>query len=138
MILLDTDSLTLLMKGHSKIVGRVSALTEPIAITIITRIEILQGRFASVMKADDGAKLLLAQHWLDQNERYLSQLTCVPFDNSAAVEFDRLRSKTTHRKVGRADMLIASIALAQRSRLITRNLKDFERIPNLAVENWAD
>lgn len=138
MILLDTDSLTLLMKGHSRIVNRVSALAEPIAITIITRIEVLQGRFASVMKAEDGAKLRLAQHWLDQNERYLSQLTCIPFDNLAAEEFDRLRLKTTLRKVGRADMLIASIALAHRSRLITRNLKDFERFPNLKIENWAD
>ncbi len=66
MILLDTDSLTLLMKGNSKIVSRVSSLAEPIAITIITRIEILQGRFASVMKAEDGTRLLLAQHWLEQ------------------------------------------------------------------------
>ena len=37
MILLDTDSLTLLMKGNSKIVSRVSSLAEPIAITIIDR-----------------------------------------------------------------------------------------------------
>ena len=52
MILLDTDSITLLMKGHDGITRRIIAASEPVAVTIITRIEILQGRFSSVLKAE--------------------------------------------------------------------------------------
>ena len=36
------------------------------------------------------------------------------------------------------DLLIASIALAQRATLVTRNLRHFRQIPALNVENWAD
>lgn len=138
MILLDTDSITLLMKGHDGITRRIIAASEPVAVTIITRIEILQGRFSSVLKAENGERLLLAQHWPAQNEHYLSGLNCILFDEAAANQFDRLKTITSLRRIGRADLLIASIALAHRAILVTRNLKHFERIPNLAVENWAD
>ncbi len=138
MILLDTDTLSLLMHGHERLVQRVARQTEPMAITLVTRIEILQGRFASLLKAADGERLLLAQHWLEQNEASLSRVTCVPFDQSAATAFDRLRDKTSLRKIGRADLLIASIALSRQAILVTRNRKHFERIPELRVENWAD
>jgi len=42
------------------------------------------------------------------------------------------------RKIGRADLLIASIALASSATLATRNLKDFAFVPGLRTENWAD
>ena len=138
MILLDTDTLSLLMHGHERLVLRVARQTETMAITLVTRIEILQGRFASLLKAVDGERLLLAQHWLEENEASLSRVTCVPFDQSAATAFDRLRDKTSLRKIGRADLLIASIALSRQAILVTRNRKHFERIPGLRVENWAD
>ena len=48
MILLDTDTLSLLMHGHERLVQRVARQTESMAITLVTRIEILQGRFASL------------------------------------------------------------------------------------------
>ena len=138
MILLDTHTLSLLMHGHKRLVQRVARQTESMAITLVTRIEILQGRFASLLKAADGARLLVAQHWLEENEAYLSRVACVPFDQSAAAAFDRLRDKTLLRKIGRADLLIASIALSRQATLVTRNRKHFERIPGLRVENWAD
>lgn len=62
----------------------------------------------------------------------------VPFDSSAAVEFDRLRGIRALKKIGRADLLIASIALANRATLVTRNVRHFQRISNLKLENWVD
>jgi tRNA(fMet)-specific endonuclease VapC len=41
-------------------------------------------------------------------------------------------------KVGRADLLIASIALANRATLVTRNRRHFEKVPGLMVVNWVD
>jgi tRNA(fMet)-specific endonuclease VapC len=42
------------------------------------------------------------------------------------------------KKIGRADLLIAAIALANRAILVTRNLKDFRNVAGLPLENWAD
>ena len=38
----------------------------------------------------------------------------------------------------RSDMLIACIALAQDALLVSRNTKDFSKIPGLKLANWAD
>jgi tRNA(fMet)-specific endonuclease VapC len=45
----------------------------------------------------------------------------------------------TLRKVGRADLIIASsITLAHRAPLVTRNLRHFRQISGLKVVNWVD
>ena len=45
---------------------------------------------------------------------------------------------TKLKKIGRADLLIASVALARRATLVSRNLKNFGLVPGLQVENWVD
>jgi tRNA(fMet)-specific endonuclease VapC len=37
---------------------------------------------------------------------------------------------------GTFDLMIASITIASQSKLLSRNLKDFERMPGLVVEDW--
>src|SRR5262249_42192395 len=101
-------------------------------------IEILQGRFASIIKAANGEQLLQAQHWLARNEQSMRGLQIVSFDQAAANEFDRLQQDRRLRRIGRKDLLIASITLAHRATLVTRNLRDFRQVPGLQVENWAD
>ena len=39
---------------------------------------------------------------------------------------------------GTMDLKIAAIALAHDALLLTRNLVDFDKVPNLRVENWLD
>ena len=137
MILLDTDTLSLLMHGHARVTERVNQ-SDAIIISIVTRIEVLRGRFDSIVKAANGADLLKAQHWLNENEHYLSAIDLAVFDAAAAAEFDRLRENRKLKKIGRADLLIASIALAQRATLVSRNLRHFRLVPGLTIENWAD
>ncbi|MBK8036517.1 MAG: type II toxin-antitoxin system VapC family toxin [Verrucomicrobiaceae bacterium] len=36
------------------------------------------------------------------------------------------------------DLRIASIALAYEATLLSRNLKDFQQVPGLKVENWLE
>jgi tRNA(fMet)-specific endonuclease VapC len=138
MILLDTDTFSLLGGNHPKVTERLAAATDEVAITVITRVEALLGRLAFVMKAADGAEVLRAQQWLRRTETDLAQLPVVPFDDAAAAEFDRLLGTKGLKKIGRGDLLIASIALANGATLSTRNLKDFRKIPGLQLENWAD
>jgi tRNA(fMet)-specific endonuclease VapC len=40
-------------------------------------------------------------------------------------------------RFGKMDLRFAAITLQNNSVLVTRNLRDFQRIPNLVVEDWA-
>lgn len=139
MHLLDTDTLTYLHAGHPQVARHLRDLDDPnVATTVITRVEILRGRFAFLLKAADGAQLLRAQQLLSRSEELLAQIVTLPLDERSAQEFDRLRSTKGLAKVGRADLLIASIALVHRATLVTRNVRHFSRIPGLLVVNWVD
>ena len=72
-----------------------------------------------------------------RSEELLTRLVVLPVDAAAAREFDRLRQAKALRKIGRADLLIASIALARQATLVTRNLRHFRQISGLRVEDWA-
>jgi tRNA(fMet)-specific endonuclease VapC len=111
---------------------------DEVGTTIITRIEMLRGRFDRLLKAATGEELVRAQQLLSKTEHALGRVMTMPFDDNAAPLFDQLRLAKRTRQIGRADLLIASIALANRAILVTRNLRDFRRIPNLQVVNWLD
>jgi tRNA(fMet)-specific endonuclease VapC len=139
MHLLDTDTLTHLHAGHPLVAANLRALDDPdVGTTIVTKVEILRARYDFVLKASDGNQLLRAQHWLVQSEKLLADLMVVPIDPVAATQFDRLRQAKKLRKIGHADLLIASIVLANGATLVTRNLRHFNQVPNLSVVNWVD
>ena len=139
MHLLDTDTLTHLHAGNTAVAERLRTLDDAIVgITLITKIELLRGRIDYVLKANAGTDLLRAQRLLERTEELLSQLLIISFDLKAAEQFDRLRAIRSLGKVGRADLLIASIALSNRAVLVTRNLRHFKQIPGLIVVNWVD
>ena len=139
MHLLDTDTLTHLYASSVKVAERLKTLEDSIVgTTIITRIELLRGRIDYLLKAETGADLLKAQTLLARTEDLLAQILIVPFNASAAEQFERLCSVRSLGKMGRADLLIASIALAHRATLVTRNLRHFRPVPGLAVVNWVD
>lgn len=139
MHILDTDTLTHLHAGHPQIVEHLNNITDlDIGITIITKIEILRGRFDFVLKAANREELLKAQYWLYRTEELLAQLSVIPIDETAAIQFDRLRGERKFRKIGRADLLIASIVLARQATLVTRNVKHFRQFPGVSVINWME
>src|SRR5438477_8251531 len=132
MIVLDTDTLTFFLRDHSGVLERMRMARDDVAITIISRIETLQGRFASLLKAADGAELHRGQLRLEEAERALARIPKVLLvDDRVAAEFDRLRQNKKLKKIGRADLLIAAITLANGATLDTRNLKDFRQVPGL-------
>ncbi len=135
---LDTDMLTHLLRGHPRVVERATPVAADIFTTVATRIEQLRGRFDAVFKAENGEKLLRAQLRLIETENDLSGIPIVPIDDPSAAEFDRLRQNRKLKKIGRGDLLIAAITLANGATLVSRNLKDFRLVHGLRVENWMD
>ncbi len=139
MYLLDTDTLTWFHTGHTRVVERVrQAGEEAVAITVIGEIETLGGRHAFLLKASDREQLLRAQDLLQKSKELLACITVVPVDGAAAAVFEKLLQNKKLKRIGRADLLTASIALARRDVLVTRNLRHFQQVPGLHVENWVD
>ncbi len=89
------------------------------------------------MKAADSRQLQRTQWLLDQSRVIFHELKVVPVTAAAADEFERLREIKSLRKIGRADLLIASIALANSATLVTHNRRHFELVPELQIDDWA-
>lgn len=139
MYLLDTDTLTHLHAGHPKVVERIQSQTgSQVGTTIVSRLEILRGRIDAVFKAAAPAEFLKAQSLLAKSEHLLSELLTVPLDAEALAIFERQRLIQGLKKIGRADLLIASICLAHQATLVTRNLRHFRLVPRLQTVNWVD
>jgi len=137
--ILDTDTLTHFFLNHPLVVERMRRETDEVVITVVSRIEILLGRFATLLKAADSAELLRGQKRLHEAERDLARLSRIlPINAASASECDRLLATKGLRRIGRADLLIASIALANKATLVTRNRRDFQKMPGLRIESWAD
>lgn len=96
--------------------------------TAITMGELLYGAFRR-----DSARLQG-----QVREMIRGALTVLPFDESAAEVYGPLRSRleAAGRPLAEPDTRIASIALSRGLTLITGNVRHFDRVPGLAVENW--
>jgi tRNA(fMet)-specific endonuclease VapC len=137
--LLDTDTLEHFQRSNIAVLRRAAAIgADNLAISVITRIELLHARFEYLRKAANGAQLQNAQHWLSETDRLLEQWRTLAVNEAACREFDVLRGRKGFRRIGRSDLLIACIALAYQAVLVTRNVRDFTNIPGLTVENWCD
>lgn len=72
--------------------------------------------------------------------QFLSVLDILPFDNLAAVEYGKICAYLQKRGVpiGTMDMLIAGHARSESMVLVTNNVREFKRVPELRFENWAE
>lgn len=71
-------------------------------------------------------------------ERLSAQFTSLPFDDSAAEIYGRIRAEleAVGMLIGPYDMMIAAIALANDLTLVTHNTREFGRVAGLKVEDW--
>lgn len=72
-------------------------------------------------------------------EQFLLPLAVVEFDHSAAAAYGRIQASLEGRgtPIGPLDTLIAAHALSLGLTLVTNNEREFTRVPDLEVENWA-
>ena len=70
--------------------------------------------------------------------KFTSPIEVLEFNEVASDYFGQVKShlKASGNMIGQFDMLISAHALQESCILITNNIKEFERVPNLIVENW--
>ena len=77
--------------------------------------------------------------FLDRLENaLLPNLPVLPFDSAAARRYGEVRAELERRgtPIGEADLRIGAIALSRGLTVVTGNIRHFQRIPDLPVENW--
>jgi len=73
-------------------------------------------------------------------DSFLKPFDYVEFDEKSAIEYAKIKSnlKKEGKIIGELDMQIAGIAMANDLILITNNVKEFERVNGLKIDNWVD
>ena len=133
---LDTDSLTLYREGHAQLGQRVLAhLPSEIATTIISAEEQLSGWYAQLRQAKQLDRVARAYERLAETIRFYTGIEVLLFTLPAITRYQQLLQMKLN--VGRMDLRIGAIALEHGATVVTRNLRDFRRIPNLTVEDWS-
>lgn len=136
MYILDPDTLSLYQREHPRVVERVSACPfADRAITVIMVDEQLTGWYTLVRKANTPDKLLHAYDSLAKAVDALCKYRVLPLAPPSLDRYEHLRSLKLG--VGKMDLRIAAIALEHGATVVTRNLRDFQRVPGLAVEDWS-
>lgn len=139
MLVLDTDTLSLIQSESSaagqRIRDRIRASGRPDVVTIVTVEEQLRGRLAYCAGAKTVEQYIEAVRRLHTALRDIQGRTILGFDDRAAAEFKKL--KVAKVRVGTMDLRIAAIVLAHNATLLSANLSDFRKVPDLAVEDWS-
>ena len=73
-------------------------------------------------------------------EQFVAQFEVIPFDSKCAGHYAALRAEleTNGNVIGPNDMLIAATALGNGATLVTNNVREFNRVPNLQLESWEE
>ncbi len=130
--MLDTNICIYAMKKKpEKVLRRFQEeLEEGLCISSITLAELEYGMKHSSDPARNEQALL----------RFLVPLSILPFGAAAAAEYGEIRAYLQGKgmPIGPLDMLIAGHAKAEKMVLVTNNVKEFERVPGLEMENWTE
>ncbi len=128
--LLDTDTCIALIKR--KPAGALKRLTSfdagEAGISAVTLAELRFGVAKSAERERNGRAL----------DEFLLPLEVADFDERAADFYGAVRAslEASGRPIGPLDTLIGAHALAMGAVLVTHNVREFRRIPGLAVEDW--
>lgn len=138
MILLDTDHLSVLTDrraaANAILVRRLESANEPLAIPIVAVEEQCKGWLAKISRTRAIHDQIDPYRRLAELFDFLAEWDIAHLSEAAAVRFSEIRKQKI--RLGTQDLKIAAIALAEGALLLSANLRDFHKVPNLRVENW--
>ena len=140
MYIFDTDHLGVLQRQRGSdfenLITRLAEMDQSLFYTsIVSFHEQINGWTKYIKKSVDADETVNGYGRLENILRDFVRAQVLPFSPDAAEIFTELRSQKV--RVATMDLRIASIAIANQMTLLTRNSVDFERIPNVSIEDWT-
>ena len=140
MVVLDSDHMSLLEWTDSpttrRLANRLRQLPEgEVATTVINYEEQTRGWMTLIASTRKVADQIQAYRRLKIQLDIFCGLTILLFDELAAVEFTRLKRIVP--RLGTMDLKIAAIVVASDATLLSRNHRDFDKVPGLKIEDWT-
>ncbi|MFL6258462.1 MAG: type II toxin-antitoxin system VapC family toxin [Thermoanaerobaculia bacterium] len=130
--LLDTNTCVDYMNGRwPSVVARVQR-SDPydLRLSSVAVAELRYGADKSARPRENHARI----------DQLVQDLQCLDFDLDAAAAYGRIRAdlEALGQPIGPNDLLIAAQALSQGLVLVTNNLREFQRVKGLRIENWRE
>ena len=128
MKLLDTDTCIAILRGNAAVIERRAATSDDVATTWITAAELYYGAAKSTAAAKNRALVT----------SFLATLPVLGLDEASAQIFGEAKAllERMGKRLADADLFIGAVAVAQSATVVTGNVRHYERIPGVTVENW--
>jgi tRNA(fMet)-specific endonuclease VapC len=128
--LLDTNIVIYVLKRRPKeVLAIFNANASRMAISSITLSELIYG----------AEKSLNTDKNLEAVEEFVSHLEVLPYDAKASQHYGQIKAALEKKGqiIGENDIHIAAHAISHGLILVSNNVREFKRVPNLALENWV-
>lgn len=129
--MLDTDTCSYIMKrSHPLVLKRLQSMpVDDVCMSVVSKAELLYGVAVSPRKDQDAAALAA----------FLPYVEAMALDDDAALHYAEIRADLKRRgaMIGANDLFIAAHARSLGLKLVTNNTAEFERVPDLRLENWT-
>jgi tRNA(fMet)-specific endonuclease VapC len=129
--MLDTDTCSYIMKrSNGAVLERLQKVAvRDVCISVITKAELMYGVELSPRRQQDEVAL----------DAFLRHVEVLDFPDGASLHYARIRAdlKVRGEMIGANDLLIAAHARSLDLTIVTNNTREFGRVRDLPVENWA-
>ena len=131
MYMLDTNICIYVLKNHSDKLRHKFKAIKDLCISSVTYAELCFG-------IENGDSFSKKERW-QQLGLFTQRLLIQPWDEDAARHYGSIRSvlKKQGSPIGNNDLLIAAHARSLNAVLVTNNVREFQRVPDLSIENWV-
>jgi tRNA(fMet)-specific endonuclease VapC len=139
MWVLDTNhvsELTFRSTAGLRLLHRLNQTEGECAVTAITVEESIRGWLGEIRRHTEVRKQIPSYRRLILQVEIFASWQILPWDDAAADRFEIMNN--LRQTVGTQDLKIAAICLDHDATLLTRNRRDFEKVPGLKIENWLD
>ena len=133
MFILDSNTISYYFRGDPQVVPRLQALSPAdLGVPAIVEYELRYGLLRLPPEAAAPRLVALAQ--------LLRPLQILPFDSDCAAQAALVRAEleAAGTPIGPHDTLIAATTLRYQATLVTRNVREFSRVPGLQWLNWHE